>query len=170
MHEHHEVWVPNSVNLKDKIYEIMEGEDYNGPEYYDWLEIGGRWSGVHLPLKKEVREVLEAKYVVGLDRNVNTFKPLSTNLPVDINHAVRTDIFPCNCIDIMPVMSIPDQLKLNCYLWVRDCINYNDCRYVIIATGDEIECDGLCFDGYVKKFLMKLGFNFGYLVTVDAHH
>jgi len=49
MHYHAEVWIPNNENVKEQIEAAMEPycEDCKG--FWDWYQIGGRWSGSHIP-------------------------------------------------------------------------------------------------------------------------
>ena len=53
MHYHAEVWIKDTENLENKLSDILApyckeiNGEYNQDGFWDWYQIGGRWTGIH---------------------------------------------------------------------------------------------------------------------------
>lgn len=49
MHHHMEVWLSSNENVENQIEQLLAPfqKEYNDDGFWDWYEIGGRWTGAH---------------------------------------------------------------------------------------------------------------------------
>lgn len=149
MHYHAEVWVPEPKALfgssfKKNIEKAVEVSmspfsRYGDSGWWDWYQIGGRWTGVHVP-----------------DYDPNTdpenIENGSVKWPTSWVH------FPG---DIMKVEELPK--LLNCFtLVIKDQVEQERAW----NGKDFVTTD---FNGLVAPKLKQLAIFDGYLVTVDYH-
>ena len=154
MHYHAEVWVqkefldkfPDSLRLlcvQDAVtaalapYDENDCDDNSG--WWDWYQIGGRWTGTHVP---------------GYDPNTDpeNIENGSVKWPTSWVHFTG---------DIMKVEELPK--LLNCFtLVIKDQVEQKKAW-----NGEDFVTTD--FDGLVVPRLKQLGIFDGYLVTVDYH-
>jgi len=183
MHYHAEVWIPNlDIDVERQIEEIMiphrenyddETEQLSG--FWDWWQIGGRFSGSHTDYEydpsKDERNIETCTICNGTgmraDKIGNDIRETDPEFTCNsCNGTGRSVLWPTQWapfeLDIMPVSDIKDSLK--CYtLIVGDKIIHVE----TYCSGDGFVKTE--FDGYVKSKLNELGITDGYLVTVDYH-
>ena len=148
MHYHAEVWVPEpkalfgssfKENIEKAVEVSMTPYQQNGDGWWDWYQIGGRWTGIHAP-----------------DYDPNTdpenIENGSVKWPTLWVH------FPS---DIMKVEELPE--LLNCFTLVIK----NQVEQEKAWNGEDFVATG--FNGLVAPKLKELGITDGYLVTVDYH-
>lgn len=188
MHQHAEVWVPNNLGVEKQIEEIMapfrEGGDEEGEDtvngFWDWWQIGGRWTGAHTPEydpDKDPRNIQTCFLCRGTgDRDGWVYyedgeRKFTDNWAQECNgcngcrgvgkHAKWPTQRVPHDRDVIPVSEIGDELE--CYIIILP----NKVIHREKWTGKDWEPTG--FDGKVKSVLAQEGIKDGYLVTVDYH-
>ena len=211
MHFHAEVWLETNTDVETQIDNIMapyneqnevmkrteEWTDENGRKrketywtnpsgFFDWYQIGGRWTGEHDgydPDKDrrnwktcyicngtgyrndEIGQKAREKDPTYTCNGCGEYDPQKKawthgDTPKGMKIEWPTH-FARHEEDIIPVKDITD--KLTCYTLVVG----KDVFHMEEWTGDKFEATG--FDGIVKNKLDELKITDGYLVTVDYH-
>lgn len=195
MHYHAEVWLPsNDVDIDEALTTALapHEEKYNEDAdttlgFWDWYQIGGRWTGQHVPNYSPERD----------GRNIEQCEQcLGTGFRNDgIGHAARTKdpSYTCNtCGEYDEETKTwrhgpngPGKRMKWPTSWARfdgDVISLMnapaDLTCATLIVGDQVfhqeewtgaEWRKTDFDGSVIKRLKKLGVTDGVLVTVDYH-
>lgn len=202
-HYHSEVWIPEILDVESQIMEIMnpynealaieqdefeESHWYNPNGWWDWFQIGGRWTGAHTPDYHPEED--EQNYENCMVCGGGGFR----RDKFGEEERLKTPSYTCNGCghyddtlkiwthgkfgkgkqckwptqwakhsgDIIPVSEIND--KLDCYTLI---VGDNVYQTEIWEGGDFKKTD---FDGNVKNMLDKLNITTGFLVTVDYHN
>lgn len=194
MHFHAEIWIPNVADVAEQIKKAMapHEEEYSEDTdsfsgFWDWYQIGGRWTGVHNPdyepeqdpqnIEKcdlchgtgfradEVGASARAKQPEYTCNGCGTFDEETrkwTHGPHGPGRRVKWPTQWASCkFDLMPVSDIRNDLT----------------AYTLLVNGDvfhQEQWDGeklnkTDYDGKVAPKLADLGITNGYLVTVDYH-
>lgn len=155
------------IHLNEEEYDDGEIEEYwtNPDSFWDWWQIGGRWSGVHKPRydpSKDERNIQSCRRCHG----TGTYESQTCYFCKGTKQEVK---WPTQWVetgfDVMPLENVPDDLT--CYTLIVD-------GHVFHAEGRWIEekktFEKLSLHGKpVKEFLAKMDITDGYLVTVDYH-
>jgi hypothetical protein len=183
MHFHCEIYLKEKPAIREeletKIEEIMapfqeayieETDSHAG--FWDWWQVGGRWSGIHTDYDpdEDPRNIDTCSLCNGTGlRNDTLGKKARKKDPSYTCNGCsgkgKRPLWPSLRVpyegDIMSVNDIrPD---LDCYTLIVSGVVYHTDKW----TGKEfIKTE---FDGNVSKQLNKLGLSNGYLVTVDYH-
>lgn len=194
MHYHAEIWVPDGEDINAYISKVMEPhrENYDDARdeltgFWDWFQLGGRWTGVHTP---------------GFDpssdpNNIETCTLCNgTGFRMDrVGHIARLSnpTFTCNGCGKRDVKTNTwghgRQGPGKSVKWPTDWARYDKDIIPVADINDDLECHTLIvgdnimhrrqwngttfedtdFDGRVKPMLDKLGITSGVLVTIDYH-
>lgn len=188
MHYHAEIWVPTLENLDQQIEDLMEPhrENDQGSGFWDWYQIGGRWTGSHDnydptndranyekcflcngtgfrddALGQKAREK-SPSYTCNA---CGTFDGATKKWGYGIFGPGLALKFQSHWVrreaEAVPVESITD--SLSCYVLIIGE------RVFMQKIWDGQNYVPTGFDGNVKSFLEKHKIQSGYLVTVDYH-
>lgn len=192
MHFHAELWVPETLNIDDFESFINEAmapynEDFHENGWWDWWQIGGRFSGLHEPEYNPEEDPRNIETCILCDgsgfRNDALGKEIRVNEPSytcngcgTFDHSAKkwrhgkkgpgkrvkwpTQWVIADC-DVIPLTNAPNELQ----------------AYTLVANGEAFHkekwngkdwVDG-GFDGDVLAKLKELYITNGYLVTLDYH-
>lgn len=194
MHYHAEIWVQDNIDIDAKVESIMAPHEANYNDetmittgFWDWHQIGGRWSGAHDPTydpetdpanvhecnqchgtgfrNDEVGRAARAKipsYTCNACGKFDSDEKLWRHGPHGpgklIKWATNWARFPG---DITAIADLPTDL--DCYtLIVNDQVFHRE-EWI---NKEFLDTD---FNGAVLPKLHELGITTGYLVTVDYH-
>lgn len=203
MHYHAEIYLESLDNLNEQLEKIMkpynenlevekvtneDGYTYwdNPKSFWDWWQIGGRWTGIHDDYDPEKDpENIEVCYICGgtgkrMDKLgvIERIKNPSYTCNGCGHYVLETETWahgeygPGKCLkwptnwkqykgDIIPVSKIKKDLE--CYTLIVKENVYHKKEW---NGEDFIKTD---FDGNVSKRLNELGIKEGYLITIDYH-
>ena len=193
MHYHAEVWVSEIGDITRQVAKIMgpheeayneENESLEG--FWDWWQIGGRWTGAHSdydPAEDERNvEVCDICNGTGFRRdalgNMERLKDITYTCngcgryDMEAKAWTHGDYGSGKCLkwptqwarhdgDIIPVDQVPDDLS--CYTLMVDGKVFHKEEW---GGENLVKTD---FDGNVANRLQELGISDGFLVTVDYH-
>ena len=194
MHYHAEVWLPEASNLEERLEFVMgphqeayDDEADSSTGFWDWYQVGGRWTGEHFPdydPNKDPANIETCSLcqgtgfrrdLVGREARLNdrtytcnscgTFdreKKVWTHGEAGLGKCVK---WPTSWAffegDVVKVKDAP--VDLDCFtLLVNDQVFSKT-----IWDGGDFKETG--FDGKVLSKLKELGVKDGVLVTVDYH-
>jgi hypothetical protein len=185
MHYHMEVWLADITKTNTLEKQIAKALRRYKDDIWDWYQIGGRWTGAHIPgydSEADPDHQEKCSLCNGTGRRKDTFF-LHTNEELDAWLKQTKGCNGCNGTgtaikwptawkpqekDIIPVTDLPDGF----------C-----CHYLVISTPPRIfSIDH--YDSKEHKFLLnpdfaagkvcdklkELGITSGFLVTVDCHN
>lgn len=190
MHYHAEVYLEKNEKVEEQIAALMapydENEVIGQDTFWDWYQIGGRWTGAHTdydpytdPANSEKCDICggtgfrndqlgrdqraeDPTYTCNgcgeYDRESQTWKhgPFGPGISL-----VWSTNFKPYAGDILPIADVKDDLSCATLIVGRSVF------HVEKWNGDTFEKTD--FDGNVKARLAELGISTGYLVTVDYH-
>ena len=194
MHYHAEIWIPNGEEPGPYVAKAMEphreefdedAEKFNG--FWDWFQIGGRWTGVHVPdydPRTDSRNIEACMICDGSGfrsdppgRESRKKDPTYTcngcgDYDADTKawkhgpHGPgKSTKWPTSWArfdgDIIPVADVSDDLTCNTLIV--------EGRVLHVEEWDGENWNKTEFDGRVKPALDTLGIEAGTLVTVDYH-
>lgn len=178
MHYHAEVWVPTLENLQEQIEEILApySEHGNNEEaFFDWWQIGGRWTGLHdssYDPEKDRENYEDCRMCGGTGLR---------NDELGQAHRLKDPTYTCNgCTrwDNETQKAVPHHFGPGKALkWPTSWVAKGSwCK--VEALADDIKPftlvvgNGIFHDEHsvgAKEKLTELGITTGYLVTVDYH-
>lgn len=184
MHTHCEVYSPDFPgDPLMYILEVMEPYNYHNGDsgddaFFDWLVIGGRWSGSHTLAQLDPKKLGEFKNICvsreffrnGRQNEIDfLFKMYfpEVDLPAPYGRdAYRDWGYPDDIIDLAV---LPDSFK--CHTLVVPGVGYWHVEEFDSEKEEFITTEfGFQYQGRVKPFLREqLGITSGYLITVDYH-
>lgn len=193
-HYHAEIWVPEDKDIGGAITTILapheekydEGED-TVEGFWDWYQIGGRWSGVHVPDYQPETDPSNIEHSKicggtgfrhdGVGKNARAGDPTYTcngcgTYNGDKKCWQHGECGPGKKVkwpsewrrfegDVLPVKNVPDDLE--CYTLIVNGQVFHTSEW----GGDKFRDTD--FDGRVMPKLQELGLTSGHLVTVDYH-
>jgi len=195
MHYHCEIYVSEINNIEDQIEEIMEPfqEEYHEEKdemsgFWDWWQIGGRWTGAHSDKydpQKDERNLEECWVCNGTGLRIDDVgiqareedPSYTCNGCGDYNQKMKrwefgeygkgitlkwpTQWAEAYEIDVMPLDRVKEDFT--CHTLIANGNAYQKEKW----DGDNwVKTE---FDGNVKNMLEKLKIDKGFLVTVDYH-
>ena len=179
MHYHAEVWIKENKDTNEQVSEIMElyYEESNRCGFWDWWQIGGRWTGIHddYDPARDDRNTESCSICGGTGYRSD---------PLGVRTRREDPSYTCNgceefdsktqkwehgsygkgrrlkwptCFaeyegDVIPVSELKDDFTCNTLIIDDEVLSYDE-----------------GFDGHVSKVLKEMGISHGYLVTVDYH-
>lgn len=196
MHYHAEIWIPPHVmNVNNYIAEVMRpySEDASEHGFFDWYQIGGRYTGCHDPHydprndKRNIeicdlcngtgfrtddlgrkQRLQNAYYTCNACGTIQNGKWIHGRYGAGKRLKWPTQWAPFNG-DIMHVRNI--QHALECYtLIIPTASNHCICSVLHIQEWDGAQYIDTGFNGLVKPELAKLQITDGKLATIDYHN
>lgn len=191
MHYHCEIYLTSKEDVTEQVETVLEpyGEasDTIQETWWDWWQIGGRWTGIHVPdykpetdprnherctichgtgfrhdaLAEKAREG-DPSYTCNACGTFNTeTRKWEHSIPDKVGWRVK---WPTNWApfddDVIEVEKMP--VGLTCHTLIVFGVVYQQERW----DGEKLIKE---WDGNVAAQLVKLGIKTGYLVTVDYH-
>lgn len=175
MHYHAEVWIPQDGDIKEVEKQVSVAmSPYNEERveekdsvrtFWDWYQIGGRWTGSKDKYNPEhdSNNIITCRFCHGTGKRTDmegqngcnvchgTGKELKWPTEWAIHHG-----------DIIHVSDCPEELNCHTLLLAET-------EPIMIDKWNGLDIVKTDFDGNVKKELAYRGVSEGYLVTVDYH-
>jgi hypothetical protein len=176
MHYHCEIYLDkkpaNKLALYNRVAEVMAPYEEQVGGWWDWWQIGGRWSGIHTNYdpNKDERNIEVCSQCEGSGMRMDAIgrKARRENPEYTCNGCdgkVTRPVWPTNRAmhegDVISVSEIKD--NLDCYtLIINDSVLHE-------KEWNGKDWNKTSFDGKVAKKLAELKITEGFLVTVDYH-